>query len=43
MEEDEVYKMMRHSVDALRREVTRLNKLIENKDKTISNLKKKSK
>jgi len=43
MEEDELYKIMRHSVEALRKEVTRLNKLIEDKDKTISNLKKKSK
>ena len=43
MEEDELYKIMRLSVEALRKEVTRLNKLIKDKDKTISNLKKKSK
>jgi hypothetical protein len=50
MEEDEISKMMRHSVEALRKEVVRLNEVIDNqmtiiktKEKTISNLKKKSK
>jgi len=36
-------KYLIQSVEALRREVTRLNKIIKDKDKTISKLKKKSK